>query len=57
MPISKLHNVWRDGQGQDQYLMRLFMTAGLVGGLPKATTGGQLPAAATAAGSTSKGFC
>jgi hypothetical protein len=37
---STWDKVWRDKQGQDQYLMQLFMKAGLVGGRPTATTGG-----------------
>jgi hypothetical protein len=65
VPKFSLDNVWKDEQGQDQYLMQLFMEAGLVGGLPTATTGeqppaaaapvgAQLPAAAASSGSTAK---
>jgi hypothetical protein len=56
VPWSSWDKVWRDKQGQDQYLMQLFMKAGLVGGRPTATTGGQplAAAAAAAAGSTAK---
>jgi hypothetical protein len=56
VPALKWDRISKDEQAQDQYLMQLFMKAGLVGGPPTATTGGQPPAAAAAAatGSTAK---
>jgi hypothetical protein len=61
VPASKWDRISNDEQAQDQYLMQLFMKAGLVGGPPTAKTGRQPPAAAAgaaaaaaAAGSTAK---
>jgi hypothetical protein len=55
VPKSEWNKVWTDEQGQDKYLMQLFIEAGLVNGLPTATARRQAPAAAAAAaaGSTS----
>jgi hypothetical protein len=55
LPESQWRNARSDEQGQDQYLTQLFMKAGLVDGLPTATTDRQPSAAAAAAGSNSKG--
>jgi hypothetical protein len=57
VPWSNWRKASKDEQGQYKYLMQLFMEAGLVGGLPTATTCAQPPAAVAAAagaGSTAK---